>query len=97
LLKQELDTLAKRHKNFKVYYTIDKKNSKHWKGGVGFITDEMLKTHLPPPSADHLILVCGPPGLMKHVSGDKAPDYTQGELSGLLKKLGYSESHVFKL
>jgi len=57
----------------------------------------MLKTHLPPPSADHLILVCGPPGLMKHVSGDKAPDYTQGELSGLLKKLGYSESHVFKL
>jgi len=96
LLKQELDTIAKRKKNFKVYYTIDKQKTKHWKGGVGFITDEMIKTHMPPPSADNLIFVCGPPGFMKHVSGDKAPDYTQGEVAGLLKKLGYSEPQVFK-
>jgi len=96
LLKMELDTYARRHKNFKVYYVVDKPSSKNWTGGVGFITDEILKSHLPPPSADNQIFVCGPPGLMKHVSGDKAPDYTQGELSGLLKKLGYSESNVFK-
>jgi len=51
---------------------------------------------MPPPSNDNLIFVCGPPGLMNHISGSTSPDYTQGPLSGLLKKLGYSESHVFK-
>lgn len=24
--------------------------------------------------------MCGPPGMMKHVSGDKAKDYSQGEV-----------------
>jgi cytochrome-b5 reductase len=41
-------------------------------------------------------MVCGPPGFMNLVSGDKAKDYTQGPLSGLLKQLGYTENQVFK-
>lgn len=27
-----------------------------------------------------LIQVCGPPGMMEHVSGGKAPDWSQGEV-----------------
>jgi cytochrome-b5 reductase len=34
--------------------------------------------------------------MMKAVSGPKAPDYTQGEIGGMLKKLGYKEEDVFK-
>jgi len=97
LMKQELDTLALRHRDrFKVHYIIDKKTTKHWKGDVGYVTEEMLKKYLPPPSNDNSIYVCGPPGLMNHISGDKAPDYTQGELKGLLKKIGYNSEQVFK-
>jgi cytochrome-b5 reductase len=34
--------------------------------------------------------------MMNAVSGPKAKDYTQGELSGILKTLGFSEANVFK-
>ncbi|CAG8577109.1 1352_t:CDS:2 [Ambispora leptoticha] len=43
-----------------------------------------------------LILVCGPDGLMKSISGRRARDMSQGRLRGLLKKLGYNENQVFK-
>ena len=26
------------------------------------------------------VQVCGPPGMMKHISGEKAKDYSQGEV-----------------
>jgi len=97
LLKQELDALALRNKDrFKVHYTIDKQTTKHWNEEVGFITDDMVKKFMPPPNKDNRVLVCGPPGLMKHLSGEKTPDFKQGELTGLLKKLGYDENNVFK-
>ncbi|KAJ9538920.1 hypothetical protein OSB04_031653 [Centaurea solstitialis] len=46
--------------------------------------------------------VCGPPGMMEHVSGGKAKDWSQGEVcimclvSGVLKELGYTEEMVYK-
>ncbi len=43
-----------------------------------------------------MVLVCGPPPMMNAISGNKAPDYTQGVLSGALKDLGYVEEQVFK-
>ncbi|XP_020685101.1 NADH-cytochrome b5 reductase-like protein isoform X1 [Dendrobium catenatum] len=95
LLKAELDRLAASYPNFKVFYTVDKP-SKSWRGGAGFISSDMILKGLPGPSEDTLILVCGPPGLMNHISGDKAKDRSQGELSGLLKDLGYTEEMVYK-
>lgn len=65
-------------------------------GSVGFITRDLLAKQMPPPADDSLILVCGPPGLMKFVSGDKLPDKSQGPLEGLLKDMGYTEQQVFK-
>jgi len=93
LLRNELDDLAKKHPNFKVFYTLDKPPS-GWSQGSGHINEEMVKQNLPPPSQDSLIMVCGPPGMVAALAGPKGPNYTQGEIGGLLKKIGYSE--VFK-
>lgn len=60
------------------------------------MTKDMLKARLPPPGPDSLVCVCGPPGMMAAVSGGKAPDYSQGELKGALKELGYSADQVYK-
>lgn len=95
LLKEKLDVLAATHPNFKVYYVVNKP-TEGWKGGAGHISKDVILKGLPEPADDTIILVCGPPGLMKHISGDKAPDKSQGEVSGLLKDAGYSKEMVFK-
>jgi cytochrome-b5 reductase len=96
ILKDRIDSWAAKHPDrFKVYYTVDKA-SKDWKGGVGFVTDKVITERIAPPSDSSLVMVCGPPPMMNHISGGKTPDFKQGELSGILKKLGYNESQVFK-
>ena len=41
-----------------VFFTVDRADSQSgWKGGVGFISADMLKKALPPPSADSMVLV----------------------------------------
>ncbi|KAE9602273.1 hypothetical protein Lal_00050133 [Lupinus albus] len=95
LLKQKLDVLAASHPNLKVFYTVDNP-TKNWRGGAGYISKDVVVKGLPSPSDDTLILVCGPPGMMKHISGEKAKDWTQGELSGILKEAGYTEDMVYK-
>ncbi|XP_061345252.1 NADH-cytochrome b5 reductase-like protein [Gastrolobium bilobum] len=95
LLKQKLDILATSHPNLKIFYTVDSP-TKNWKGGAGYISKDMVVKGLPGPSDDTLILVCGPPGMMINVSGEKAKDWSQGELSGILKEAGYTEQMVYK-
>jgi len=96
MLKDRIDALAISHPNFSVYYVVDKAD-KGWKGGVGYVTAEMLKEKMPPPSDDTMVLVCGPPGMMKVISGAKVSPKEQGPLTGLLKdKLGYTEAQVYK-
>jgi len=95
LLKERIDGWAKQHKNFKVLYTLDNPPA-DWKGEKGFVSEQMVKTFVPPPSDDVLVFVCGPPGMMKAVSGPKTPDYEQGELSGVLKSVGFTEKNVYK-
>jgi cytochrome-b5 reductase len=57
LLKERLDKLAKQHKNFKVYYVLEKPPS-GWNQGVGYVTEEVLKKTMPKASKDSLIMVC---------------------------------------
>lgn len=45
---------------------------------------------------DPALQVCGPPGMMAAISGPKAKDFTQGEVDGALKDLGYESSMVYK-
>jgi len=99
LLKDRLDALAAAHPRFTVHYTIDRDVPAGWQGGVGHVTAAMLREQLPAAKLgdEALVLVCGPPGFMNAVSGGKAPDYSQGELAGHLKVLGYSAAQVLKV
>ncbi|KAL1921800.1 uncharacterized protein VTP21DRAFT_10442 [Calcarisporiella thermophila] len=67
LLKEDLDSLAAKHENFSVYYVLNNPPS-GWKGGVGFVTGEMIQKNLPAPSKDIKILLCGPPPMITAMS-----------------------------
>ncbi|TMW64006.1 hypothetical protein Poli38472_014711 [Pythium oligandrum] len=98
LLRGELDSLAASHAaRFQVHYVLrEAPSEKSWDGYTGFVTKELIEKLLPGPSDQHLVCVCGPPPMMEAISGDKAPDKTQGELAGVLKELRYSPAQVFK-
>ncbi|GBF97577.1 NADH-cytochrome b5 reductase [Raphidocelis subcapitata] len=99
LCKKRIDELAAAHPDrFKVHYVVDKASwgGLLWKGSTGYVTPDLLKAHLPPPGVGNMVFVCGPPGMMNAVSGDKAPDKSQGPLSGALRDLGYSPEGVYK-
>lgn len=55
----------------------------NWKGGVGFVTKDMIKEHCPPPSSNIMMLHCGPPPMTEAMM--KACD-----------DLGYSIEQQFK-
>jgi cytochrome-b5 reductase len=64
LLRDELDTFARRYpKNFKVYYLLDQP-PKDWKFGSGYITKELMQERLPAPTVDSKVFLCGPPGMV---------------------------------
>lgn len=66
LLKGELDELAEENEErFKVYYVLNNP-PEGWKGGAGFVTQEMIQKHIPDPKkTDCKLLMCGPPPMMK--------------------------------
>ncbi|KAL9043972.1 MAG: hypothetical protein Q9214_002858 [Letrouitia sp. 1 TL-2023] len=97
LLKQEFQHLENMYpQRFRAFYMLDKP-SDAWTQGTGHVNKEILKTVLPEPKEkDFKIFVCGPPGMYKAVSGMKKSPAEQGELSGMLKEMGYSEDQVYK-
>lgn len=78
LLREELEELADQHSNFQLWYTVDR-STEGWKYSSGFVNDEMISGHLPPPGAKTQILMCGPPPMIKFAC---LPN---------LDKLGYSK------
>jgi cytochrome-b5 reductase len=71
LLREELATITERFSNIKVFFTLDRPEP-GWPGGSGFVTPEMIKQHLPPPSPETQILVCGPPPMVNFVASHLA-------------------------
>ena len=99
LLKSELEDLENTYpQRFRAFYLVDKATDPAWNGGTGHVTKELLKTVLPEPSSkdNFKVFVCGPPGLYKAVSGTKKSPQDQGELTGMLKELGYGKEQVYK-
>jgi cytochrome-b5 reductase len=81
-LRAELETLAEKHSNFKLWYTLDRPPA-NWNYSQGFITDEMIRRHLwegEVPSS--VFLICGPPPMVKFAC---LPN---------LEKLGVKESDI---
>jgi cytochrome-b5 reductase len=97
LLKTELAQMEKDFpQRFRAFYTLDTPPEK-WAHGKGFINKELLQEVIPDPKSENIkVFVCGPPGLYKALSGPKASPQDQGELTGILKELGYTKEQVFK-
>ena len=97
LLKHEFEELENTYpQRFRAFYVLDKP-SQSWQQGKGRIDKGLLKTVLPEPKTEGIkIFVCGPPGLYGAISGGKESPKEQGEVSGVLKELGYSKEQVYK-
>ncbi|KAK2740942.1 NADH-cytochrome b5 reductase [Myotisia sp. PD_48] len=89
LLKEELDILAKGDDDFRVHYVLNNPPEK-WNGGVGFVTPDMIKAHLPAPANDIKIMICGPPPMVSAMK--KATESLGYKKAGLVSKL---EDQVF--
>ncbi|AOW29283.1 NADH-cytochrome b5 reductase 1 [Candida albicans P57072] len=64
LLKEELDNFAARHPDrLKIHYVLNEAPA-NWQGSVGFVTPEIIDTHLPKASNDTNLLLCGPPPMV---------------------------------
>uniref|UniRef100_A0A671RIX4 NADH-cytochrome b5 reductase n=1 Tax=Sinocyclocheilus anshuiensis TaxID=1608454 RepID=A0A671RIX4_9TELE len=83
LLKDELEEIQARHPDrFKLWFTVDRAPA-DWEYSQGFINAEMIQEHLPPPSDDSMILMCGPPPMIQFACNPN------------LDKLGYRQSQRF--
>ncbi len=65
LLWEELDAWAEKHERLKVWYVVGESIREGWKYSLGFITESILREHIPPASDDTLALVCGPPPMIQ--------------------------------
>lgn len=65
LLREELDAWAKKHDKFKVWYVVKEPEKEGWEYSVGYITESILREHIPEGSDDSLALVCGPPPMIQ--------------------------------
>merc|ERR1719482_308343 len=80
LVREMLDGFAAKHPGrFKVWYTLDRP-PKGWAFSTGFISEDMIAERLPGPQEQSLVLMCGPPPMIKNAC---LPN---------LAKLGYSKA-----
>uniref|UniRef100_A0A8C9X851 NADH-cytochrome b5 reductase n=1 Tax=Sander lucioperca TaxID=283035 RepID=A0A8C9X851_SANLU len=83
LLRPELEEIQVNHPDrFKLWFTLDKA-PEDWEYSQGFISEDMVREHLPPPSEDTLILMCGPPPMIQFACNPN------------LDKVGHSSSRRF--
>ncbi|XP_069571248.1 NADH-cytochrome b5 reductase 2 [Brachyistius frenatus] len=65
LLREELEEVKKNHPDkVKLWFTLDRP-PQDWSYSSGFVTCDMIRDHLPAPSADALIVLCGPPPMIQ--------------------------------
>jgi len=64
LCRDELDALQK-DPRVEVWYTLDVQPTSGWTYSIGFISEEMIREHLPQPADRTVIFMCGPPPMIK--------------------------------
>lgn len=66
LLKDELDAWAEMYpERVKVWYVVAETLREGWKYSIGFVTESILREHIPEVSDDVLALACGPPPMIQ--------------------------------
>jgi nitrate reductase (NAD(P)H) len=86
LLRGELDRWAAEYPDrLKVWYVVDKvkRPEEGWKYSVGFVTEAILREHVPEGGDGALALACGPPAMI------------QLAVSPILEKMKYQRSSSF--
>jgi cytochrome-b5 reductase len=64
LLREELETFARRYpKNLKLWFMLDNAPPQ-WAYGTGFVTADVMKERLPAPGPETKFMLCGPPGMV---------------------------------
>jgi cytochrome-b5 reductase len=65
LLRDDLEKLAATYtEKFRSHLVVEKETLGAWKGGIGFISADMIKEYCPAPRGDIKILICGPPPMV---------------------------------
>src|SRR6266702_2212700 len=80
IFREEWDRGVREHPNFHCYHVLEQPPA-DWTMGVGRVTADMLRAHLPAPGPDTIVFLCGPPPMVE-------------ALESTLKDLGYSEEAV---
>ena len=63
-MREDLEQFAAKYsEKFKLFLVVEKPLDT-WTGGVGFITEAMIREHCRSPSTDIKILICGPPPMV---------------------------------
>ncbi|XP_068638175.1 nitrate reductase [NADH] 2-like [Aristolochia californica] len=65
LLREELDAWADKYPRVKVWYVVQDSIKEGWKYSTGFITESILREHIPEGASDVLALTCGPPPMIQ--------------------------------
>ncbi|XP_022141374.1 nitrate reductase [NADH]-like isoform X2 [Momordica charantia] len=65
LLREELDAWAEKHEKLKIWHVVKEGGGEGWPYSVGYITEGILREHIPAASPDTLALVCGPPPMIE--------------------------------
>jgi len=80
IFRDEWDANAREHATFHVHHVLERPPA-GWTQGVGRLTDDILRRHLPAPSPETAVFLCGPPLMVD-------------ALEGTLKDIGYSEQSI---
>lgn len=84
LLRNELDDLAKRNPRFRIYYILSRPPSS-WEFGTGYVTEELIRKKISPPSPPscNIVLLCGPPPMLESCIPN-------------LEKVGFTNDEIIK-
>jgi cytochrome-b5 reductase len=80
IFREEWDQGVREHPNFHCYHVLEQPPP-GWTMGVGRITADLLREHLPPPASDTVVFLCGPPPMAE-------------ALEETLRTLGYAEEAI---
>ncbi|GJQ10778.1 hypothetical protein GpartN1_g2569.t1 [Galdieria partita] len=83
LLKDELESFAKKHPRFQVFFVLNQP-PENWQQGVGFVSRQHIEQHIGMPQrGEKMVLHCGPPPMNK-------------AMRSILLEMGYEEDDLFK-
>ena len=80
IFRQEWERNLREYPNFHCHHVLEQPPT-GWAQGIGRVTTDVLRGHLPPPGPDTCVFLCGPPPMVD-------------TLETTLKELGYPEQAI---